>query len=100
MLVPEISLTPQTVGRFAARFQGDVAVLHSGLTQAQRGRQWHELLQRHTKIVDPSAESLWLGVRIERKLGEKVAENSYANQLRRRFPASREFQFLQRGEYD
>lgn len=58
------------------------------------------MVQRYNKIVDPSAESLWLGVRIERKLGEKVAENSYANQLRRRFPASREFQFLQRGEYD
>jgi Tfp pilus assembly protein PilF len=33
-------------------------------------------------------------------LGERVAEQSYANQLRRRFPGSREYQSLQRGEYD
>lgn len=41
VLVPEISLTPQTVGRFVGRFKdGAVAVLHSGLTMAQRNRQW------------------------------------------------------------
>ncbi|MEC9373026.1 MAG: DEAD/DEAH box helicase family protein, partial [Planctomycetota bacterium] len=37
VLVPEISLTPQTAGRFLQRFsEAGVAVLHSGLTQAQR----------------------------------------------------------------
>jgi primosomal protein N' (replication factor Y) len=36
VLVPEIALTPQTVGRFAARFGGRVAVLHSALTDAER----------------------------------------------------------------
>jgi len=39
VLVPEISLTPQTVGRFIGRFER-VAVLHSGLTAAQRHEQW------------------------------------------------------------
>ena len=34
MLVPEIALTPQTVHRFAGRFPGRVAVLHSGLSAA------------------------------------------------------------------
>jgi type IV pilus assembly protein PilF len=58
------------------------------------------LVVRHNKIVEPTAESLWLALRIERKLGERVAETSYANQLRRRFAASREYQQLQRGEYD
>jgi len=59
-----------------------------------------KLLARHNKLVSPSAESLWLGLRIERRLGERVAEQSYANQLRRRFPASPEYQSLQRGQYD
>jgi primosomal protein N' (replication factor Y) (superfamily II helicase) len=36
VLVPEIALTPQTVGRFAARFGARVAVLHSALTDAER----------------------------------------------------------------
>lgn len=41
-----------------------------------------------------SAESLWLGVRIERKMNDKSAEESYALQLRKRFPESREAQLL------
>ena len=36
VLVPEIALTPQTVGRFSARFGEQVAVLHSGLSEAER----------------------------------------------------------------
>ena len=59
-----------------------------------------KLLSRHNKLVSPSAESLWLALRIERRLGERVAEQSYANQLRRRFPGSPEYQALQRGQYD
>lgn len=59
-----------------------------------------KLLARHNKLVSPSAESLWLALRIERRLGERVAEQSYANQLRRRFPGSPEYQALQRGQYD
>ncbi len=58
------------------------------------------LIGRYNRVVEPSAEGLWLGVRIERKVGDKNAENSYANQLRRRFPSSLEYQQMQRGEYD
>ena len=59
-----------------------------------------KLVARHNKLVTPSSESLWLALRIERKLGERVAEQAFANQLRRRFPESREYQALQRGQYD
>jgi len=58
------------------------------------------LVSRYNKLRTPSAESLWLALRIERRLGERVAEQSYANQLRRRFPASTEYRALQRGQYD
>lgn len=58
------------------------------------------LVSRYNKLVSPNPESLWLGVRVERKLGERVSEQSYANQLRRRFPNSAEYQSLQRGQYD
>ncbi len=40
VLVPEISLTPQLVARFAARFPGPLAVLHSGLTDTERLQAW------------------------------------------------------------
>jgi type IV pilus assembly protein PilF len=59
-----------------------------------------KLVSRFNKLMEPTPESLWLALRVERKLGERVAESSYANQLRRRFPGSREYQQLQRGEYD
>ena len=58
------------------------------------------LVSRHNKLITPSAESLWLALRIERKLGERVAEQSLANQLRRRYPSSAEYRSLQRGLYD
>ena len=41
-----------------------------------------------------SAESLWLAVRIEREMGDRNSEESYALQLRKRFPDSRETQLL------
>lgn len=50
--------------------------------------------------TEPSAEALWLGVRIERRLGERVAEAKYGSQLRRRFPLSPEAQQLLRGNFE
>ncbi len=64
-------------------------------------KQAKELVVRYDKVAgEPTAESLWLGVRIERKLGNRAAETSYATQLRRRFANSSEYQALQRGDYD
>jgi type IV pilus assembly protein PilF len=73
---------------------GHIRYRQGSLEEARR------LVWRYNKLVDPTPESLWLALRVERKLGERVAESSYAAQLRRRFPASREYQQLQRGEYD
>ena len=44
-LVPEIALTPQTVRRFAARFPGRVAVLHSALSEGERYDTWRRARQ-------------------------------------------------------
>jgi primosomal protein N' (replication factor Y) len=43
VLVPEIALTPQIVGRFVERFGDTIAVLHSRLTLAQRREEWRRL---------------------------------------------------------
>jgi len=45
-----------------------------------------------------TAENLWLAVRIERKLGDRNAEESYVLQLRKRFPDSRETQLMLQGQ--
>ena len=50
VLVPEISLTPQTVGRFKSRFP-DVAVLHSHLPDAERHRQWLNIVEGKVQVV-------------------------------------------------
>jgi primosomal protein N' (replication factor Y) len=54
VLVPEISLTPQTVRRFKARFAGmqeQVAVLHSNLSQGERFDEWHRIRKGTARIV-------------------------------------------------
>jgi primosomal protein N' (replication factor Y) (superfamily II helicase) len=51
VLVPEIALTPQTVGRFIARFGGLVAVLHSGLTDAERRDERERITAGEARIV-------------------------------------------------
>ena len=52
MLVPEISLTPQTVDRFIARFgQEKIAVLHSKLSIGERYDQWYKIKNGEAKIV-------------------------------------------------
>jgi type IV pilus assembly protein PilF len=43
---------------------------------------------------------LWLALRIERTLGDSSTVTSYANQLRRRFPGSKEYQELQKGRFE
>ncbi len=54
VLVPEISLTPQTVERFKGRFGEDrdmVAVLHSHLSQGERHDEWHKIHSGKAQIV-------------------------------------------------
>jgi primosomal protein N' (replication factor Y) len=56
VLVPEISLTPQTVERFKARFSSGplqtlVAVLHSHLSAGERHDEWHKIRQGRARIV-------------------------------------------------
>lgn len=54
----------------------------------------------YMKSHAPTAEALWLGVRIERKLNDKNSEESYAQILRQRFPLSKEAQALATGRYE
>ncbi|MFC1453100.1 primosomal protein N' [Verrucomicrobiota bacterium] len=51
VLVPEISLTPQTVERFHGRFGDRVAVLHSHLSEGERHDEWHRIRDGRASIV-------------------------------------------------
>ncbi len=51
VLVPEIALTPQTVGRFRVRFGDSVALLHSGLTDAERRDERERIARGDARIV-------------------------------------------------
>ncbi|MGE5526391.1 MAG: type IV pilus biogenesis/stability protein PilW [Rhodospirillaceae bacterium] len=48
----------------------------------------------------PTAEALWLALRLERRLGDRNAEASYASKLRRSFPDSREARALAAGRFE
>lgn len=50
VVVPEIALTPQLVSRFRARLGEGIALLHSGMSDGERSRQWHLLNRGILKV--------------------------------------------------
>lgn len=79
-----------------------LALLNLASIQYKRGQLElaRGLVGRFNKLVEPTSESLWLALRIERKLGDKAAENALAVQLRRRFAGSPEYQAMLKGEFE
>lgn len=74
-----------------------LARLYLATRQLERANFYLSLLE---KDVEPSAESLWLGLRVARAQGDVRGERQYADQLQRRFPNSAEASLLRRGRYD
>ena len=62
VLVPEISLTPQTIQRFAGRFPGRVAVLHSQLSPGERFDEWRWIRSGQATVVVGSRSALFAPV--------------------------------------
>ncbi|MFL5928573.1 MAG: primosomal protein N' [Gaiellaceae bacterium] len=63
VLVPEIALAPQTVGRVAARFGGQVALLHSGLTDAERRDERERIASGAARIVVGARSAVFAPIR-------------------------------------
>ncbi|HEU5012360.1 MAG TPA: primosomal protein N' [Roseiflexaceae bacterium] len=59
VLVPEIALTAQLVRRFAARFPGQLAVLHSGLSLGERYDEWRRLRSGEAKLAIGSRSAVF-----------------------------------------
>ncbi len=63
ILVPEIALTPQLVGRFRARLGDTIAVLHSGLSQSQRHAMWTLLYSGERRVAVGARSALFAPLR-------------------------------------
>ena len=63
VLVPEIALTPQALGRFRARFGDHVAVLHSALTEAERRDERERIARGDARIVVGARSAVFAPVR-------------------------------------
>ncbi len=59
LLVPEISLTGQTIERFRARFDTEIAILHHRLSQGERRDEWYRILRGEAKIVIGARSALF-----------------------------------------
>ena len=59
VLVPEIGLTPQTIGRFRRRFEVTVGVIHSGLTDKQRLIAWQQAREAEAAIIIGTRSALF-----------------------------------------
>ncbi len=89
VLVPEISLTPQTVERFRARFpHQQITVLHSHLSAGERHDQWHKIHNGESHIVIGARSAVFAPVRA---LGlivvDEEHENSYKQEEAPRYNA-------------
>jgi primosomal protein N' (replication factor Y) len=73
VLVPEISLTPQTIERFRGRL-GEVAVLHSHLTNSERAADWRRVASGHVNVVVGARSAVFAPTR---KLGLIVIDEEH-----------------------
>ena len=66
-----------------------------------RSGRYFDAKQQLTDVlrIIPTSQSLWLALRIERKLGNSEEEGRYASQLRREYRDSREYQYLKQGNF-
>ncbi len=74
ILVPEISLTPQTVARFRARFGDKVAVLHSRLMGSRRAAEWQRIFSGEARIVIGARSAVFAPVK---NLGLMVVDEEH-----------------------
>ena len=89
MLVPEISLTPQTVDRFLSRFgEEKIAVLHSKLSVGERYDQWKKIERGDAKIVIGARSAIFAPVQnIGLIIIDEEHDESYKSEMSPRYNA-------------
>lgn len=88
VMVPEISLTPQTLRRFQSRFGDQVAVFHSGLSLGERMDEWRRVRQGRARIAVGTRSAVFAPVQ---KLGliviDEEQEHTYKSEASPRYDA-------------
>src|SRR3984885_7691086 len=89
VLVPEISLTPQTVERFKMRFKADlIAVLHSHLSAGERHDEWHKLYSGRARVAIGARSAVFAPVqRLGLIVVDEEHETSYKQEESPRYHA-------------
>ncbi len=88
MLVPEISLTPQTVGLFTERFDDTVAVLHSGLSAGERFDEWRRIRLGKARVVVGARSAIFAPMEnVGLIVVDEEHENSYLSEITPRYNA-------------
>jgi len=88
VLVPEISLTPQTVERFKSRFGKDVAVRHSRLSLGERYDQWRLIKDGGIKVVVGTRSAVFAPLeRLGLIVIDEEHENSYKSEITPKYHA-------------
>ena len=96
LLVPEISLTPQTVNRFIARFgKENIAVLHSKLSIGERYDEWNKINEGRAKIVIGARSAIFAPVK---DLGiiiiDEEHDSSYKSEMTPKYDAKEVARFM------
>jgi primosomal protein N' (replication factor Y) len=86
VLIPEISLTPQTVARFKNFFQENVYVFHSRMSLGERYDTWRQVKQREKCIVIGPRSALFLPVQ---NLGLIIVDEEHDSSFKQESPAPR-----------
>lgn len=96
MLVPEISLTPQMVNRFIARFgEEKIAILHSKLSVGERYDQWNKIKKQEAKIIIGARSAIFAPIQ---DLGliiiDEEHDSSYKSEMAPRYQAKEIARYL------
>ena len=99
VLVPEISLTPQTFSIFSGRFGKDIAVLHSGLSMGERYDEWKRIKEGKVRVVIGTRSAVFAPIE---NLGliiiDEEQEHTYKSEMSPRYNAKEVARF--RGAYN
>lgn len=89
MLVPEISLTPQTVDRFISRFgEEEIAVLHSKLSIGERYDQWNKIKEGKAKIIIGARSAIFApAINLGLIIIDEEHDESYSSEMSPRYNA-------------
>lgn len=88
LLVPEISLTPQTVGKFQSLFGNTVAIIHSGLSLGQRADEYKRIRRGEAKIVIGTRSAVFAPLKnIGIIVIDEEGEHTYKSEMSPRYHA-------------